>query len=71
MALTMVGPADAAGAVLLLLLRLRLPLLFKCSVLLDVLSNLSVSGAAGDGLEEKKSLVSRDRGVNVCSAKVT
>jgi hypothetical protein len=67
----MVGPPDAAGAVLLLLLRLRFPLRLKCSVLLDVLSNLSVSGAAGDAFEEKKSLVSKERGVNVCSARVT
>jgi hypothetical protein len=54
----------------LLLLRLR------CSMLRDVLSSLSASSAAGvvflsmlsDG---KKSLVSMDKGVNVCSARAT
>lgn len=46
-------------------------------MLLDVLSNLSPSRAASDvlpppfSIAEKSSLVSTDRGVNVCSAKVT
>jgi len=51
MAPTMVGgpaEADAAGAVLLLLLRLRFPVRLKCSMLLDVLNNLRASRAPGD-----------------------
>lgn len=87
MALTVVSAGDAPGAVLLLLLRLRVSLRLRCSMLLmlrmllEALSSRSVSGAAGDMLlpsasrplssSGKKSLASMDSGVNVCSARVT